>query len=250
MKIKRKYWQKVLNGDLPSRLQMALSEPIASDLISVDTEELAKVHKGMHELLNEQYSSIWSEGWDYDLRPESNIVSLKLEILERWFSHKGLNINSGWGVSFFEKPTRHILMYESENRNKGNPENEITDFYDKGAAWMDVQVNDIEKFPSLLMILKKLEINIPIRAVCNLNWDLIAISLMTWLFDEVVIHGEFCNNQKDNFDWPGSREAEMLSLAGENVNLVISLTGRQDSEWKRTLDAWSFKNGVNLIIRK
>ena len=42
----------------------------------------------------------------------------------------------------------------------------------------------------------------------------------------------------------------MLSLAGENVNLVISLTGKQDSEWKRTLDAWSFKNGVNLIIRK
>ena len=42
MKIKRKYWQKVLDGDFPSRLQISLSEPIASDLIAVEIEELAK----------------------------------------------------------------------------------------------------------------------------------------------------------------------------------------------------------------
>jgi|GEM_PF-2961432 len=250
MKIKRKYWQKVLDGDFPSRLQIALSEPIASDLIAVEIQELAKVHKEIHELLNEQYSSIWGEGWDYDLRPESNIISLKLEILERWFSHKGLNINSGWEVSFLENPTKHILMHEFNSMNNQNPEIKITDFYDKGAVWMDVKINDIEKFPSLLMVLKKLEINIPIRAVCDFEWDLIAVSLMTWLFDEVVIHGKFCNDLEDNLDWPGFKEAEMLSLAGENVNLVISLTRDQDQKWRKALESWSFENGVNLIIRK
>ena len=250
MKIKRKYWQKVLNGDFPSRLQIALSEPIASDLIAVGTEELAKVHKEMHELLNEQYSSIWGEGWDYDLRPESNIISLKLEILERWFSHKGLNINSGWEVSFLENPTKHILMHEFNSMNNEISEGKITDFYDKGAVWMDVQINDVEKFPGLLMVLKKLEINIPIRAVCNFEWDLIAVSLMTWLFDEIVIHGQFCNDIKDHFDWPGFKEAEMLSLAGENVNLVIALTKEQDQKCRKALESWSFENGINLIIRK
>ena len=113
-----------------------------------------------------------------------------------------------------------------------------------------MKINDIEKFPSLLMVLKKLEINIPIRAVCDFEWDLIAVSLMTWLFDEVVIHGKFCNDLEDNLDWPGFKEAEMLSLAGENVNLVISLTRDQDQKWRKALESWSFENGVNLIIRK
>ena len=138
---------------------------------------------------------------------------------------------------------------KNNSTNNENPESKITDFYDKGAIWMDVQINDIEKFPSLLMILKKLEINIPIRAVCNFEWDLIAVSLMTWLFDEVVIHGE-CNDAEDNFDWPGLKEAEMLSLAGENVNLVISLAKEQDQKWRKALESWGFDNGVNLIVRK
>tara|TARA_B100000029_G_scaffold510816_1_gene603263 strand:- start:3949 stop:4695 length:747 start_codon:yes stop_codon:yes gene_type:complete len=248
MKQENNYWQKVLNGDFPSRLQIALSEPIASDLIVSKSHELAAAHKEMHEILIEQSSFIWDEGWDHDLRPESNIVSLKLEILERWFSYKGLSFDSGWSLLSVEKPKKCIRLFESEKNNFEPLEKSITKSYDKGSLWMDVQIKKIEKLPSLLMSLKNLEINIPIRAVCDFEWSPVPVSLLTWLFDEILINSKCTDDIRKGPNLPGMREAKMLSLAGENVILVMSI---QDSEreWEDKLNSWSKRNKITLLLK-
>ena len=249
MKNKNNYWKKVLNGDVPSRLQIALSEPIASDLVVSETHKLAVVHKEMHEILIEQNDFIWDEGWDYDLRPESNIISLKLEILERWFFYKGLNANHGWKIENVESPIRHIHLYESEEECLQPLESLITESYDQGCVWMDVEISKVEKLPSLLAALKSLEINIPIRAICNFEWDPVPVSLLTWVFDEFLINGKCMGDVEKGPNWPGMREAKMLSLAGENVTFFMSIDNRQKKDWEEKLDIWSKKNNINLILK-
>ncbi len=249
MKNENNYWDKVLNGDSPSRLQIALSEPVASDLAVSETHELALAHREMHEILIEQNDFIWEEGWDYDLRPESNIISLKLEILERWFFYKGLNVDYGWNLSNIEKPIKHMHLCESQDQCSETLESLITESYDKGSVWMDVEINTVERLPSLLTGLKNLEINMPIRAICNFEWSPVPVSLLTWVFDEFLINGKCVGDIGKGPNCPGMREAKMLALAGENVTFFMPVENKEKKEWEKKLNIWSKKNNINLILR-